>query len=132
VSPLAWIKIGAAALLLALVYLAGDRAGANRVIARDAKAAARIQAAGERVLKAAQAIDQAAAARDVARAAEFRSIYVEVPRVVDRPVYRNACVDADGVRLLERAVAAANGAVEPAGGGTAGGAAAVRSAPDAR
>lgn len=42
------------------------------------------------------------------QATEFREINRETIRVIDRPVYRVTCVDADGVGLLDRARAAAN------------------------
>ena len=38
-----------------------------------------------------------------------RTIYHESQKIVDRPVYRTLCVDADGVALLDRAAATANG-----------------------
>jgi uncharacterized protein (DUF58 family) len=38
-----------------------------------------------------------------------RSITREIPTIITRPVYRNVCVDSDGVRLLDRAQGAANG-----------------------
>lgn len=34
----------------------------------------------------------------------FRTIEVEVEKIVDRPVYREQCFDADGVRALQRAI----------------------------
>lgn len=43
------------------------------------------------------------------RQTDVRSIYREKETIVDRPVYRNVCVDADGVGLLDRAAAIANG-----------------------
>lgn len=35
----------------------------------------------------------------------YRTIQKEVPVVVDRPVYRNECVDDDGLRLVNEALA---------------------------
>lgn len=54
-------------------------------------------------------LERGAARRELNRQTEVRSIYVEVPKIVDRPVYRNRCIDGDGVRLLDRAQAAAGG-----------------------
>lgn len=45
---------------------------------------------------------------------EVRTIIQEVPRVVEKPVYRNVCVDDAGLRLIGRAVRGAGGASEPA------------------
>lgn len=42
------------------------------------------------------------------RQANVREIYHEAQQVIERPVYRNVCVDADGVGLLDRAAATAN------------------------
>lgn len=63
----------------------------------------------EQVIRQAQTADTAAAAQDVRRVTTFREIIREVPKVIDRPVYRNVCNDDDGVRQLQRAVEAANG-----------------------
>ncbi|WP_043974468.1 hypothetical protein [Novosphingobium sp. P6W] len=57
-------------------------------------------------------------AAEYTRQANVREIYHETQKVIERPVYRNVCVDADGVGLLDRAAAAANG---ESVGGAAGG-----------
>lgn len=56
-------------------------------------------------------------ATEYARQANVREIYHESEKVIDRPVYRNVCIDADGIGLLDRATAIANGTGvgEPAG-----------------
>ncbi len=48
-------------------------------------------------------------AAEYARQGAVREIYHESQKVIDRPVYRNVCLDADGVGLLDRAAATANG-----------------------
>lgn len=53
------------------------------------------------------------------RQAQVRTIYHESQKIVERPVYRNICIDADGVRLLDRAAQAANGQREPGPADTA-------------
>lgn len=58
--------------------------------------------------------------REQARQGTMREIYREVPTVIDRPVYRNDCIDADGVQLLDRAADAAN-SDRPRAAGDAGG-----------
>lgn len=45
---------------------------------------------------------------------KFMTITKEVDRVVEKPVYRNVCLDADGLRLLGRAIGAQSGASQPA------------------
>lgn len=51
------------------------------------------------------------------RQANTREITREVATIIERPVYRSTCLDADGVRLLDHAAAVANGESvgEPAG-----------------
>jgi hypothetical protein len=46
--------------------------------------------------------------------AEAQIIYREVPRVVEKPVYRNVCIDPVGLQLISRAIRGAGGASEPA------------------
>ena len=55
--------------------------------------------------------------QETARATSVREIFHETRTVTERPVYRNVCVDTDGVRLLDKAWGVANGEhpVEPAG-----------------
>ncbi|WP_189338381.1 hypothetical protein [Sphingobium sp. SCG-1] len=60
---------------------------------------------------------------DQARRDTVREIIRESHQVTARPVYRNVCIDADGVRLLDRAQAAANGRDPGAPEGPASGAA---------
>ncbi|MEG3182131.1 hypothetical protein [Sphingomonas sp. LT1P40] len=70
-----------------------------------------------------QLVDQiggAAVAQQSQRQSNVREIYRESHTITERPVYRNVCVDADGVQLLVRSAAAANGAdpgVRPSGTG---------------
>jgi len=42
-----------------------------------------------------------------------RTVYVKVDKIIDRPVYRTMCVDADGLRLLNGAIGRADDAGEP-------------------
>lgn len=44
-----------------------------------------------------------------------RTVYVKVDKIIDRPVYRNICVDADGLRLLNGAIGRIDDAGEPGG-----------------
>lgn len=59
-------------------------------------------------------------AAEYARQTNVREIYHESRKVIERPVYRNVCIDADGVGLLDRAASIANGAgiARPAGAAT--------------
>ncbi|MFH8652338.1 hypothetical protein ACH37Y_06440 [Sphingomonas paucimobilis] len=95
--------------LLAVAYIAGRRDG--RAIA-DGKQAAVDRAVtaerAERETVVAQG-DAAGQARETDRQTHVREITRETNTITERPVYRNVCVDADGVRLLDRAAANANG-----------------------
>lgn len=65
----------------------------------------------------ARTVDSAAASHEATRAqldAEFKVITREVERVVERPVYRNVCLDADGLRILGRAIASPGDPGQPA------------------
>ena len=58
-------------------------------------------------------IDQSAGQHQAAenqRQSTVRDIYHDKETIVERPVYTNVCVDADGVRLLQKAANNANGA----------------------
>ena len=63
-----------------------------------------------------------ASVAEMTRQTEVRSIYVETQKLVDRPVSRIQCLDADSVRLIDRATAAANGQPTPASTDQPGGA----------
>lgn len=52
---------------------------------------------------------QAHQSAEYARQAQVREIYHETQKVIERSVYRNVCVDADGVGLLDRAADVSNG-----------------------
>jgi len=98
-----------ALLLIAGVFFYGRHVGYMECENDRLKAAAAAQEKREEQIGQAQANDAKAAEADVQRETIVREITREVPRIIDRPVYRNVCVDADGVRLIGRAVEAANG-----------------------
>ena len=73
----------------------------------------------KQIAEARQAVerhDSKVAAALEARMAELKAneriIEREKLKIIDRPVYRNVCLDADGVRIAN---AAKNGAAKPAG-----------------
>ena len=71
-------------------------------------------------------IDKASESYEGDRAAsktEFTTITKEVERVIEKPVYRNVCLDDDGLRQLERAARATGYSGEPASGMPASGSA---------
>ena len=120
-------------LLLIGTYFYGRNDGAQIQIAKYAAVDAAV--AKERA-KRDDKVDQGNAAgqqQETARNTATKEVYREIQTVVDRPVYRNICVDADGVRFLDRAAAIANGegASQPAEQAPAGATGATQAGRDA-
>lgn len=119
--------LGGAVLIGAFLWIdhRGYARGVAHVQARDARAAARIEAARERLVAAFDRVAAAHAAGAQVQQTQVREIYDAATRIIDRPVYRSMCIDADGAGLLDRARASADRGLagEPASG--AGAAAAV-------
>lgn len=107
-----WLYIaGATALLAAIGGAYAYGRGDGRAIERHKQAAIEAAVRVERE-KREQLVDQlgAGAARlETTRQQNVREIYRESHRVTERPVYRNVCVDADGMHLLDAAAGVANG-----------------------
>ncbi|WP_288805683.1 hypothetical protein [uncultured Novosphingobium sp.] len=96
-----------------LIGAAQEQAAQKR--ANDAAEAVRARLQGQ--IDASTERSQAA---EYTRQANVREIYHESQKVVERTVYRNLCIDADGVGLLDRAADVANGqGVAGAAGGAA-------------
>jgi hypothetical protein len=130
---LSYLRLGIViGVLVALIgtFFYGQHVGFQRCEAKHLKADAVAQAQREKQIGQAQANDTKAAEANVQRETLVREITREVPKIIDRPIYRNVCIDADGVRLISRAVDAANGraAIRRSTGDAAG----VLEAPDHR
>ena len=97
-------------------FFFGLSVGEDRTVARYARVQDKLEKAVQANVRAAQANDLAAAAAAQRTDTISREIRRDVPTIIDRPVYRNICIDADGVRRLDRAVDAANGRGDAAGG----------------
>ena len=112
------VAVIAAIALLAGAYAFGRSDGS--AIERDAQA--KVDAATSKLREERQQlVDQlagAAAAQETKAFGQMRELVRESHTIVERPVYRNLCVDADGVRILDAAAALANGddPGEPAAG----------------
>jgi hypothetical protein len=102
-------KVVGPILLLIAAYVLGRTDGA--AIVRGEQAAVNDALDQERGRREGQLqkVDAGGAMLELERQAEVREIVRYVPQIIDRPVYRNVCVDGDGMRLLDRAAAAANG-----------------------
>ena len=114
-----YLRLGLAiGVLLALIgsFFYGQSVGKAKCEVAYAKAADKARAKRETVIQSAQGQDYIAAEANIQRETIVREITREVPKIIDRTVYRNVCVDADGVRLIDRAVDAANGRGAASGG----------------
>jgi hypothetical protein len=115
--------VGAIALLLAIGGAYWFGRGDGLAIEKGKQAAVERAIAEERA-KREEHVDQVGAGAvqvEAARTNTMTEVRHEIERItVDRPVYRNVCIDADGVRALDRAAAAANGedpGIRPAAAG---------------
>lgn len=101
------------ALMACLAGFGGYVHGIDVGQAREQAAQKRADDAAAAVTKKLQsqinASDERFAATEHARQSSVREIYHESQKVIERPVYRAVCVDADGVGLLDRAAGTANG-----------------------
>ncbi|HEX7856041.1 MAG TPA: hypothetical protein VF503_20350 [Sphingobium sp.] len=110
------------ALMAAAAGIGGFVYGTHVGTAMEQASQKRADDAAEKVRQALQGdIDVSATSHQSAeydRQANVREIYRETNTITERPVYSSICVDADGVRLLDRSAATANGdgVAEPAGG----------------
>lgn len=98
-----------AVLLLALAYFYGRGDGAAIEQAKQAAVERAVVEERKQREQRVSHIGGAAEAQDVQRQSQVREIYRESHTITERPVFRNVCIDADGVRLLDRATATANG-----------------------
>lgn len=107
-----WVVAGALAVSVA-TGVAGYRHGKHVAEADAALAADSVRVAYERAQqKAAVALE----ARLSAGAKVKESVARETQKIITRAVYRNVCLDADGLRQLERARVGGEGdASQPAG-----------------
>lgn len=106
----------AGAVIAVSSFLAGDKWRSGIVAARDLKAVQEV--ARVQILRADRA-DQAAERHEKAKASievRYETITKEVQHVVEKPVYRNICLDDDGLRVIRDALAtaSASAASEPA------------------
>lgn len=107
--------LGAIALAAGGGYWRGSQAEHTRHVARELAQASAATAKADALAATIRERDAALVAQEDTRRVETREIVREVPKLVSRTVYRTACVDDDGLRLLARAASAANGGTDPAG-----------------
>ena len=89
-------------------FLYGTGVGVAQEQAAQKRADDAHRAATEKLQGQIDASTVRAQSAEYARQGSVREIHHETQHVIERPVYRNVCVDADGVGLLDRAAATAN------------------------
>ena len=105
----------AALVALAMGFTGGWQVRAWKAGQDDAE---RLQAQAQAAQAGAARADAAAAGHETVRAGlqqQRRVLIQEVERVVEKPVYRDVCLDADGLRIIAAAAGAAPAASQPAG-----------------
>lgn len=120
-----WLVLagGLAALLTshALSYSKGESAGRHKAEASYAKA---LREATDKLDAKSAAIERMTSEQllaDQAREITHKEIIRESVQIIDRPVYRSVCIDADGLRLLDQIAGNANGQNPAASAHTAAG-----------
>jgi hypothetical protein len=106
--------VNVCAILAALALLGGLGMGWQMRSWLEGKhEAERLQLAAQDARRRAEHGDAAAVRNEQGQAvqeARERVVIQEVQRVVEKPVYRNVCIDDDGLRILVEDVRAVNGA----------------------
>lgn len=102
----------AAALAACTAGIGGFLYGANVGRAQEQAAQKRAdeaeQAATDKLQGQIDASTMRAQSAEYARQGNVREIRNETQRIIERPIFRNLCIDADGVGLLDRAATTAN------------------------
>lgn len=97
-----------AAALIAGAYAQGRSDGRAVMAAKALDQIERVQIAADKARIRIDAVALRAADAQGVQSVEFREINRETVRIIDRPILRTVCGDAESVRLLDRAHAAAN------------------------
>lgn len=92
-----------------LLYDKGKTAGRRIAAAYYVEQLREAEAETQRKSDAIEQMTAAQLVTDQQRDTTHREILRESTQIIDRPVYRDACVDADGLRILDRIAANANG-----------------------
>jgi len=109
-NPIAMVAIGCTAIGGYLAWTVQEW----RIDGIEAKQAAAMQQVRDQQRADADAASAAHEAEREAIRAQVAATIKEVPRVIEKPVYRNVCFDTDGLRLVRAAIGAAGHPGEPA------------------
>ena len=114
--PNGYVQLGAAlGLVLALIgaYAFGRHDGKSIEVASQASASSASSSVSKVLQGQINSLTADAQASEQNRQESVREIRHETQTIVERPVYRNICVDADGLSLLTKAASIANGGSSP-------------------
>ena len=104
--------------LALVIFAAGGAAGIKYHAGVDAqRELVAHEAAAKATQKKLEQVDQAAVAHEkdkVQIRTQIKTVIQEVERIVEKPVYRNVCLDDDGLRVLRAAIRPAAAASQPA------------------
>lgn len=85
-----------------------------RYTAKDkARIEAEAKAKEENAVKQDKAAERHEATKEIIRT-QFIPVIKEVERVIEKPIYRNVCLDSDGLRIIQNALGTANVDGQPA------------------
>lgn len=112
-NPYLLTGVGAVAIMThGVAYLQGRDDGAAYVVAKHERASEKTLRALRRGERAIDELNGAHARARNHQDSENRSIRNAAKPLIARPIYTAACVDADGIGLLDRARATANSAID--------------------
>lgn len=106
-----WGLLGGGLIFVASVtgaFFYGRSTGIDHQLAINAKVMSKASAAIEKGRKAIDVLNGRVTEARNAQTTESDTIRHDAAPIILRPIYRTPCIDADGVRLLDRAVANAN------------------------
>lgn len=105
------------AALAAVLFAAGGAAGIKWHAGQDAIAEVKRIKATQEITRENEHLANLAATgfeKDKTKnATRTRTITVEVDKIIDRPVYRNVCLDTDGLQLINAAIRRSDPASQP-------------------
>lgn len=90
-------------------YAFGRHDGKSNEVASQSRASAAASSASASAQRIISDLTASAAVAEQDRQQTVKEIHYAKERIIERPVYRNVCVDADGLRIIQAATDVANG-----------------------
>lgn len=115
-----WWQVNPISLCAVIASIAAALSGAGVWHVQEWRHAAIDQARAEATAEQRRTQEKAASAASTAFEQDrsknenrIRTVYVQIDKIIDRPVYRSVCVDADGLQLLNRAIGRSDNTSQP-------------------